>query len=288
MVAADVVEVALQESAANGVTLNLGQAALVRDMAIRGRRVQVAIAAAGAGKTTAMQVLARSWTDGGGNVVGLAHSAAAASALHSETGIVSDTLAKLVHELDTGHHSPLSASIGPETLVVIDEVGMADTLTLARVIDEALARGASVRLIGDDRQLSAIGAGGVLRDIAATHGALRLDELMRFSDPAEAAASLAVRESDASALGFYLDQDRVHVGDTSICTDEVFVAWSADRAVGLDSLMLAPTRELVSELNQRARAARIDGVPPQAEVNTFNLRLHGCSLGTWAVRDRRY
>ena len=23
-------------------------------------------------------------------------------------------------------------------------------------------------------------------------------------------------------------------------------------------------------------------------VNTFNLVLHGCSLGAWAVRDRRY
>jgi len=266
VVTADVVEVALLESAANGVTLNLGQAALVRDMATSGRRVQVAIAAAGAGKTTAMQVLARSWNDAGGHVVGLAPSAAAASALHTETGIASDTLAKLVHELDTGHCSPLSASIGPEALVVIDEAGMADTLTLARVIDEALARGASVRLIGDDRQLSAIGAGGVLRDIATTHGALRLDELMRFADPAEAAASLALRDGDSSALGFYLDQDRVHVGDNSTCTDAVFVAWSADRAVGLDSLMLAPTRELVSELNQRARAARLDGATPRAEV----------------------
>lgn len=266
VVTADVVDVALLESAANGVSLNLGQAALVRDMATGGRRVQVAIAAAGAGKTAAMQVLARSWTDAGGHVVGLAPSAAAASALQSETGIVSDTLAKLVHELDTGHPSTLSATIGPETLVVIDEAGMADTLTLARVIDFVLDRGASVRLIGDDRQLSAIGAGGVLRDIATTHGALRLDELMRFSDPAEAAASLALRDGDSSGFGFYLDQDRVHVGDTSTCTDGVFVAWSADRAAGLDSLMLAPTRELVSELNQRARAARLDGVPPRAEV----------------------
>ncbi len=24
------------------------------------------------------------------------------------------------------------------------------------------------------------------------------------------------------------------------------------------------------------------------DPNTFNLRLHGCSLGAWAVRDRRY
>ena len=67
---------------------------------------------------------------------------------------------------------------------------MADTLTLDRVIELAVARGPSVRLIGDDRQLAAIGAGGVLRDIAATHGAVRLDELVRFADPAEAEASL--------------------------------------------------------------------------------------------------
>ena len=84
-----------------------------------------------------------------------------------------DTLAKLVHDLDTGNLSP-SLSIGPETLVIIDEAGMADTLTLARVIDHAIDNGASVRLIGDDQQLSAIGAGGVLRDIAANHGAARL------------------------------------------------------------------------------------------------------------------
>jgi hypothetical protein len=51
-----------------------------------------------------------------------------------------------------------------------------------------------VRLIGDTQQLAAIGAGGVLRDIAATHGALHLDELMRFTDPAEGAASLALRD----------------------------------------------------------------------------------------------
>ena len=48
-------------------------------------------------------------------------------------------------------------------------------------------RGASVRLVGDDQQLAAIGAGGVLRDIKTQHGAVRLSELHRFTDPAEAA-----------------------------------------------------------------------------------------------------
>jgi len=62
-VPAAVVEVALLESAANGVTLNPAQAQLVREMATSGARLQLAIAPAGSGKTTAMAVLARAWTD---------------------------------------------------------------------------------------------------------------------------------------------------------------------------------------------------------------------------------
>ena len=265
-IAAEVVSTALLESAANGVTLNPGQAELVRNLASSGRRVQVAIAAAGSGKTTAMRTLANAWAVACGHVVGLAPSAAAASALQAEAGIASDTLAKLAHDLDTGHPSPLSLSMGPDTLVIIDEAGMADTLTLARVIVHALGTGASVRLIGDDRQLSSIGAGGVLRDIATSHGAVRLDELTRFTDPAEAAASLALRDGDPAALGYYFDQDRVHIGDTTSTTEAVFAAWSDDRAAGLDSLMLAPTRDLVSELNQRAQTARLNNAAPQDEV----------------------
>jgi ATP-dependent exoDNAse (exonuclease V) alpha subunit len=138
---------------------------------------------------------------------------------------------------------------------VIDEAGMADTLTLASVIELAATRGASVRLIGDDRQLAAIGAGGLLRDVAATHGAIRLDELVRFDDPGEGEASLALRQGDRAALGFYLDNDRVHVGDVASCLDDVFRAWLRERAGGRDCLMLAPTRELVRELNLRAQAS---------------------------------
>ena len=58
------VELALLESAANGVTLNPGQATLVHQMATSGARLQLAIAPAGSGKTTAMRALASAWTDG--------------------------------------------------------------------------------------------------------------------------------------------------------------------------------------------------------------------------------
>ncbi|MEZ0580186.1 MobF family relaxase [Nocardioides sp. MH1] len=266
-VEASSVDLALLESTANGITLNAGQATLVREMATSGARLQLAIAPAGSGKTTAMRALASAWTDGGGTIIGLAPSAAAADALRSQIDTQTDTLAKLTHSLEqareTGAAMPAwVAGIDSSTLVVIDEAGMADTLSLDTAVSYILERGGSVRLIGDDQQLSAIGAGGVLRDIRATHGALQLTELVRFKDPAEGAASLALREGKPESLGFYLDRDRVHVGDLATMTEDVFAAWQADRAEGLDSIMLAPTRDLVSELNQQARAHRLEGIDP--------------------------
>ena len=260
------VELALLESAANGDSLDAGQADLVRAMCTSGARLQLAIAPAGAGKTTAMRTLARAWRDSGGHVVGLAPSAAAAAQLRDATGAPADTLAKLTWSI---HHNDLpdwAERIGRSSLVIIDEAGMADTLSLDTAVQFIIGRGGSIRLIGDDQQLAAIGAGGVLRDIQASHGALRLTELHRFTDPAEAAATLALRDGRPEALGFYLDRRRVHVGDPTTTLDAVFNGWQNDRSQGLDAIMLAPTRELVSRLNQQARNHRLADTTPSQEI----------------------
>jgi conjugative relaxase-like TrwC/TraI family protein len=261
-----VVELAVLEMAANGTALDMGQASLLRQMCASGARLQLAIAPAGAGKTTAMRALTLAWSEDGGQVIGLAPSAAAAAVLAEQTGIRADTLAKLTWSLDHGDLPDWATGVGPATLIIIDEAGMADTLSLDTAVRFAVDRGASVRLIGDDQQLAAIGAGGVLRDIKNIHGALQLTELHRFTDPAEAQASLTLRDGDPSALGFYLDHGRVHVGDLAKITDDAFVGWISDRAVGLDAIMLAPTRELVAELNRRARDHRRNGAPTGQEV----------------------
>jgi hypothetical protein len=99
-----------------------------------------------------------------------------------------------------------------------------------------------------------------------THGALRLTELHRFTNPAEAAASLALREGKPEALDFYLDHGRIHVGDLATTAEDAFSAWVSDRAAGLDTIMLAPTQGLVADLNARARAHRLDHSEATAEV----------------------
>jgi ATP-dependent exoDNAse (exonuclease V) alpha subunit len=93
---------------ANREPLNPGQQTLVRDMATSGRRVQLAIAPAGTGKTTAMRALASAWANSGGSVLGLAPSAAAAEQLRTQLGegAVADNLAKLVWAIS--HHESRS------------------------------------------------------------------------------------------------------------------------------------------------------------------------------------
>ena len=43
---------------------------------------------------------------------------------------------------------------------------------------------------------------------------------------------------------------RVHVGDRHTVADQAYTAWAADRAAGLDAIMLAPTRDLVTRAEQ--------------------------------------
>ncbi|MGV8909918.1 MAG: MobF family relaxase [Propionicimonas sp.] len=253
------IQLAILQTMANRQPLNPGQQALVAGMAGSGLRLQLAIAPAGTGKTTAMRTLACAWTNSGGTILGLAPSAAAAEQLRLQLGetAVAENLAKMVWAIN--HSETLTTTVGPDTLVVIDEAGMADTLTLDYLIGWCLDHGASVRLIGDDQQVGAIGAGGVLRDIATTHGALHLDEVLRFTDAGEAHASLALRSGDVGALGYYLDHNRIHLVDPDTATQHVLAAWQADRSAGLDAIMLAPTRDLVAALNNAARQARLAG-----------------------------
>jgi conjugative relaxase-like TrwC/TraI family protein len=154
------VDVALLEATANGVSLNAGQIALVREMSTSGARLQLAIAPAGTGKTIAMRSLAAAWRHGGGTVIGLAPTAAAAAVLRDQINTHTETLAKLTVSLDQRLLPEWVAGIGPSTLVVIDEAGMADTVSLDAAMSYIVGRGGSVRLIGDDQQLAAIGAGG--------------------------------------------------------------------------------------------------------------------------------
>lgn len=262
----DTIEMALlAETAERGRTLNAGQAAMVREMACSGSRFQLALAPAGTGKTTAMSVLSRAWEESGGNVLGLSPSANAAQILRDDIKTNTDTIDKLIWLLRRPYATDDPArewfdKIDENTLLLIDEAGKAGTLQLDEVNTFARARGASIKAIGDDRQLASISAGGILRDVERIYGALSLTEVMRFKNRAEAQAGLALREGDPTGLAFYADAGRIHVGSGESIIDAAYTRWAADVAAGHDSTMLAPTNPIVTQLNQRARLDRLEAL----------------------------
>ena len=130
------VEVALIEAVANRTPLNPGQVALVREMATSGARLQLAIAPAGSGKTTAMRALATAWRNGGGTVVGLvmAVSMCAYGVVSLAIFTFGEDVAK---ERGRGWTRTLSATPLPTWVYLVGK--LANALVLGTVIVAAIA-----------------------------------------------------------------------------------------------------------------------------------------------------
>lgn len=254
--------------------LNAGQIGVISSFATSGMRVHTANAPAGTGKTTAMQVLTTAWHSGGGTVLGMAPTAAAAAVLGESIGTRAETVDKLLDIINRHAPGPNGAIIAGDypsslpqwvleiddrTLVIVDEhVKLGNTKRL-QLLQFMSGRGATVRCIGDDKQLPAIEAGGADADMnaASPEQTLTLSHIVRFSSTAEATASIGLREGDPSALAWYLDNDRIHAGHTGSVYDDTYRAWATDDLAGRDAVMLTPTHEVVTALNARARADRL-------------------------------
>lgn len=139
-----------------GRVLGEDQAAALAAIAVSGRVVDVLVGPAGAGKTTAMNVLRRAWEKehGPGAVVGLAPSAVAAQVLAEDLGIETENTAKRWQ-----NHIMYGTTFTAGQLVIIDEASLAGTMSLDRITREAEKAGAKVLLVGDWAQLQSVDAG---------------------------------------------------------------------------------------------------------------------------------
>jgi ATP-dependent exoDNAse (exonuclease V) alpha subunit len=136
-----------------------------------------------------MRALAHVLHQGGRRLVPLGTSAAAADVLGRELGTRAENLHKFLWEWTAGPHAdrlqagaPVSGQaqmfrLRPGDVVLLDEAGMAPTFLLDQLVQLAAARGAVVRLLGDDRQLLAVEGGGALCLVAAQPGTPQLSVL---------------------------------------------------------------------------------------------------------------
>ncbi|ETT25570.1 TrwC relaxase [Rhodococcus rhodochrous ATCC 21198] len=233
-----------------GHSLGGDQIAMIEHFLTAKTKVAVAVGAAGAGKTTAASVIARAWETSYGKVIALGPSARAAEVLGEEIAVQGRTIADVL----TRHRAGLPTGIDKGDLLLVDEAGMASARDLADLTRLATDAGAVVRLLGDPQQLASVEAGGVLRDLADLTGAPFLEKVHRFATEGEAEASLRLRSGNAEALDWYAENDRIREGMAHELTGMVFDAYVADVEAGHVTVMVAPTNDLVRQLNEKAAA----------------------------------
>ena len=256
-----------------------------------GRLLDVLVGPAGSGKTTALAALASFWGHGIGTVVGLAPSATAARALAESLGVPCETTAKWLHE-STGdgataralryadalarkasrdyreqraaneEHWRLRAEqdqwrFSPGQLVIVDEASLADTRTLAAIVEQARAAAAKVLLVGDHLQRGSVDAGGAFGMLARRGPTAELTSLWRFANPWEARASLELRRAHPAALDAYEVHGAIASGGHDAMLDAAIDAVTTASAHGRVAVLQAVDNRTVRELNARIRADRM-------------------------------
>jgi conjugative relaxase-like TrwC/TraI family protein len=249
-----------------GRELSADQAAALRGVLSSGAMVEVLSAAAGTGKSFTVGALAEAWQDNQfaahapqRRVFGLATSQIATQVL-AEEGVTARNIAAWLATQDrlaTQRLQPGDADfrLRPGDLVVVDEAGMASTADLAAINARCEAAGAKLLLVGDPRQLAAVGAGGGMADIAAHGIRYELAEVRRFHAAWEREASLRLRDGDPAAVATYAKHGRImDAGTAEQAEAAAGRAWLADTLAGKDSVLVVGSNEAAARVCAALRA----------------------------------
>lgn len=244
--------------------------------------------AAGAGKTTMLAVAIEAAAAEGRATRILTPTKKAADVAASELGVPAESVARLLHahgwrwnsdgvwsRLNVGEPDPDTggtyggvpswARLARGERVVVDEAGMLDQDSAIALLTVTAKAGATVALVGDRAQLSAVGRGGVLDMAAAlvtgSGGTVYdMDSVHRFTDPAYADLTLRLRAGQEPERLF----DRLHALElvrlhSSVEDAHVDIAASAISAIeGKRSVAVTvAANDEARALNQLIRAQRV-------------------------------
>ncbi|WCB92447.1 Dda-like helicase [Baekduia alba] len=212
---------------------------------------EVVRAAAGTGKTHALAAARELWEAHDVRVFGTALSARAALELENLAGIDSATIASVLRDIDQGH------DLAEGSVLIVDEAGMVGSRTIDRLARHAAESDAKLVLVGDDRQLPEIDAGGAFRGLAEHLGAIELHEVRRQHADWDREALAELRDGDVRAWAdAYRDHGRIVARPTAHELRAALVDdwWEAARTGDQDAVMIAHRRRDVAELNVLAHA----------------------------------
>lgn len=227
------------------------QAEMARALTTSGDGVQVVRSAAGTGKTYALSVARDIWESQDIPVFGCALAARAAVEMQTTAGIDSTTIARLLRDIEQGN------GLAARSVLVVDEAGMVGTRIIDRLAQHAAETDSKLVLVGDDRQLPEIDAGGAFRRLAEQLDAVELREVRRQRHTWDRDALAQLRRGKVQEWAdAYRDHGRIVSRATAEELRETLVDdwWEAARGHEDDAVMIAYRRADVADLNAMARA----------------------------------
>jgi conjugative relaxase-like TrwC/TraI family protein len=275
----------LRDTLAAHPTIGEDQAAMVRDITQGGQGVSVVVGKAGTGKTYALGVARHAWELEDYRVLGAAPTGIATVCLDAEGFEWSRTVDALLGELDQEHagrgrrrpparqptlsparqppgrdrgHADDERVLDDRTVLVVDEAGMLGSRKLARLLDYAADARAKVVLVGDDKQLASIDAGGGFRGLRLRLGASMLTENRRQAEPWERQAVEHLRDGNIEqALGAYREHQRLVAAETPQQLKETMLSdWWQSFQQGKRVVILAYRRDEVDQFNTACQQLR--------------------------------
>jgi conjugative relaxase-like TrwC/TraI family protein len=242
---------------------------------------------AGTGKTTVAEVVVRALEAEGREVIGVALSWNAATKLGQETGLQRVySAAKLLKEMDTG-----GLTLTERHVIVLDEAGMADSVTIGRIQQAVDRVGGKLVLQGDSQQLAPVSAGQGFRLLRDAIGDVELTEIRRqkhvedvttaelFYTHAGRRRRSTPREAQ-SALGTQIlermeSRGQIERTDTRAEAIDLLVADYLASPLGHgDKLILGSTHLDVRDLNRAVRQQMIESGDIGAQQHAVVLK-HG-------------
>ena len=232
-------------------TAGQDQQAMVRDLCQGGQGVAVVVGWAGTGKTFALGIARHAWQLDGYRLLAAAPTGIATISLQGEGFEDVATCDRLLADLDRGREQ-----LDARTVLVVDEAGMVGSRKLTRLLEHAQQAQAKVVLVGDDRQLAPIDAGGGFRALGLRLGASELVENRRQQQAWEREALELVRSGLVDeAVAAYEAHDRVVAADSKPAATLALLQdwWTAFQQAEQDSaqevIVLAARRAEVDRLN---------------------------------------
>ena len=214
--------------------------------------VAVVEGAPGVGKSTLLAPVVEGYAKAGCRVIGAASAWRIANMLRNDLGIEARATASWIARLKAGEKV-----LDEQTVLIADEAGLLSSRDMHALLGAVTRAGAKIILVGDRRQLQAIGAGPGLDLVARAVEAARVNDIVRQREAwaREAITAFGTGQS-ASALEAFADRGLLIEADgAKAAITEVLD--SAERVHARDStasiLILAKSNAAVAAISQAAR-----------------------------------